>query len=222
MSIADGPILHDPCEMCGGPGAEVRLAEDDVAVALCDACVAVLNEVDTPGVSNHPVPGAPEVTWAHSAVRASFPAGTDPRVALRETLGVFMERTDGTNALEDWQRVRWWHGGRRGLKRGEWLLPPSQTGVMPGLDITDRESVYVTSSRDDAVMYATRFAEPVLYEVTLRQAPLPDDVVDHPSSGRVPTALIVRIEVPSRVELIAALMEIAAPMLDAQQPPLSD
>jgi hypothetical protein len=41
-----------------------------------------------------------DAPFVHDAVFARYPKGTDVRAALREAMGVFMERTDGTNALE--------------------------------------------------------------------------------------------------------------------------
>jgi hypothetical protein len=146
--------------------------------------------------------------WAHTHVAASYPAGTDPLAAIREAMGVFMERRDGTNAMEWWQRVRWWHGGPAGFKRGDQLLPPSQTGRVPGLDGTDKTSVYVTTSRDDALMFSARHERPALYEVTIDHEPVDDDVLPQtPTSKRVPSAKVWRIEQPSRTELAAVLQQ---------------
>ena len=57
----------------------------------------------------------------------------------------------------------YWHGGPRGLRRGDYILPPSKTGtrntlasygtVASGLARLDR--VYVTNERIAAVMYAS-------------------------------------------------------------------
>lgn len=140
-----------------------------------------------------PYRGAEESGWANDAVRLRVPSGTDPLAALREAMGVFMERSDGTNAMPWWLRVRWWHGGPTGLKKGDVLLPPSETGVMPGLEESDRSSVYVTTNQNVAVLFAARFQHPALYEVTVDVEPVRDDVVpDDASSWRVPHAKVWR------------------------------
>jgi hypothetical protein len=149
--------------------------------------------------------------WAHDAVVARYPSGTDPLAAIRESMTVFMEKADGTNALPGWQQRRWYHGGQYGLKVGDVLLPPSTTGRVPGLDFTDRDAVYVTSERGAAVLFATRHDRPTIYEVLIDPAVEPDvdDVIpNEDTSRRVRWARIHRIETPSRLELRRALYEI--------------
>jgi len=153
-------------------------------------------------------PLEPVQPFLHTEVRARYPSGTDPLAAIRESMGVFMERRDGTNAMEWWQQRRWWHGSRHGFKRGDLLLPPSETGVLPALGGTDVERVYITSSRDDALLYAARHERPMLYEVTLREEPIFDDVMPGTeTSKRVPVAKVYRAEQPSRVEIGRAMFE---------------
>lgn len=169
---------------------------------------------------------APQAEWAHSGVHLRVPTGTDPLAAIREAMGVFMERRDGTNAMEWWQRVRWWHGGRHGLKRGDILLPPSETGVWPGLDASDKTMVYITTDRKNALMYAARHERPMLYEVTLREEPIFDDVMPSaPTEKRVPSAVVWRVEQPSRVELMNAVGEMEASaasyLTSIEEPPSS-
>lgn len=158
---------------------------------------------------------------------ARYPGGTDPRLAIRDALSVFMERTDGTNAIPWWVRARWWHCGPYGLRpsrfntsplpgrlgsaaaapddRAGKLLPPSVTGVIPGLPTSDKESVYVTTNRQDAITFGLRHAHPMLYEVTFSEEPQPDDTHSSESSFRVPEATIRRVETISRTELDAAI-----------------
>jgi len=150
-----------------------------------------------------------EPEFAHDEVRLRVPAGTDPLAAIREAMGAFMERTDGTNALPWWTRVRWWHGGPAGFNRGSVLLPPSQTGVIPGLPITDRDSVYITSDRDKALLFAARHDQPRLFEVTKIGEPYRDDVLPGDEScWRCKSATVYRIEVPSKLELRRVLYEL--------------
>lgn len=167
------------------------------------------------------LPETTEAQFSHTEVRASFPAGTDPLAAIREAMGVFMERRDGTNAMEWWQRVRWWHGSHHGFKRGDELLPPSETGKIPGLLGSDPESVYITTDRADAIGYAARWRRPILYEVTLREEPRRDDVLPHvATSFRVSKATVYRAEQPSNRELtefLSMMREITARQLDDGQ-----
>lgn len=175
-----------------------------------------------PELQDHGVEPAP-AGWANTAVHGRYPAGTDPQAALREVMTVFMERADGTNALPWWNQTAWWHAGPAGLKRGDKLLPPAETGKVPLLD-TDRHSVYVTNDRDEALMYAAQHvigvfddvgtaiaAMPRLYLVTVTDEPQPDDTQpDSETSFRVPSAEIRRVEHPSRVELSEAIGSIMA------------
>ena len=129
-----------------------------------------------------------------------------------------MERTDGTNAMPWWLQSpwRWWHAGPSGWKRGDLILPPSKTGKLPMLD-SDRNAVYVTSERSEALMYASHLIAadnarwPSLYEVSFSTEPQPDDTQPGSSTSfRVPEATIRRIESPSRRELSATMAEIMA------------
>lgn len=161
----------------------------------------------------------PAEGWANREVRASFPAGTDPLAAIRETLGVFFERADGSNAMPWWTRCRWWHGGQAGIHRGAILRPPAETGIVPGLDTTDKASVYVTASREEALLFALRHQRPMLYEVVVDVEPVPDDLLpDHAPSKRVPSARVIRVEQPSNREVSMAM----AMMLRSGPPPTLD
>lgn len=155
-----------------------------------------------------PVP-APSSEFVNDAVFARFPGGTDPLTAIRESMAVFMERKDGTNALAWWSTKRWWHGGPGGFKRGNMLLPPSQTGVVPGLPSSDRDAVYVTTDRDLALLFAARHNTPHLYEVAkLLVEPSPDDTVNDDRCWRVRAAMVDRVEQPSTLELRRVLYEL--------------
>jgi hypothetical protein len=161
--------------------------------------------------------------FVHESVEARFPAGTDPLTAVKETLGVFMERTDGSNAMPWWQRERWWHGSHSGFRKPRpgraagplstamqgLILPPSETGVVPHLPNSDKGSVYITRNRADALLYAVWHRSPMLYEVIVSTEPLPDDVLpDDPDSFRVPSARIHRIESVSRFEIAGAIARV--------------
>lgn len=80
-----------------------------------------------------------------------------------------------TAADQLWQ-LPMWHGGAKGRKVGDLLLPPDQTGVTPlatwgedaGLDVTHvrTDRVFLTVSSDTAIMYAAMHPGPaVVYRV---------------------------------------------------------
>lgn len=171
------------------------------------------------GSGDPPPEGLPDVPrddkgrYVNDSVHARFPGGTDPLQAIRETMGVFMERTDGGNDLPWWARLRWWHGGPQGFDRGSLLLPPSVTGVVPGLGGTDKDSVYVTTDRSAAIMFSARHDHPCLYEVTDFGGiePIFDDVLPTVEvSKRVPRCKVHRIEQISNLELRRVLYELNA------------
>lgn len=63
-----------------------------------------------------------------------------------------------------------YHGGRPGIQRGAFLLPPSITKVKScsdyGMDgVHRRDRVYVTTDRAAALMYAATVKRGVIYEV---------------------------------------------------------
>lgn len=162
------------------------------------------------------------VPYQDDRLAARYPGGTDPRMALRDALGEFMKKTDGTTDMPWWLEAnyRWWHAGPMGFKRGSEILPPSETGVIPLLDSSDREMVYVTSSREESIVYATvamgRSGKmPQLYEVSFGEEPIFDDTQpESQTSFRVARATVRRIEAPSRAELTGAMVEI----MDARDP----
>jgi hypothetical protein len=92
------------------------------------------------------------------------------------------------------------------------LLPPSETGRRPTLDFTDPYSCYITCDRDEAIMFAARFACPMLYEVTLLEEPLVDDTLDpeQKTSFRCRRARIWRQETISREDLFRVRMRLEA------------
>jgi hypothetical protein len=146
-------------------------------------------------------------------------------MAIRDAMGEFMKKTDGSTDMPWWLEapLRWWHAGPPGLKRGDSILPPSETGVMPVID-SDPTMVYVTSERSEAVIYATLCLErygkmPHLYEVTFGVEPIGDDTQpESQSSFRVPSATVRRIESPGRAELRGAMIEI----MQVGQDPMHD
>jgi hypothetical protein len=84
--------------------------------------------------------------------------------------------------------TRYFHGGNKGLRVGEYLLPPATTKALSTSDLvnthgnhrTDR--VYVTTDFRDAQMYAAPNRKPVVYEVELEGSV--EDDPDSTLSGR--------------------------------------
>lgn len=63
----------------------------------------------------------------------------------------------------------YWHGGRRGIKRGAYILPPTVTKA-PSLSeygaegVHRRDRVYVTTIQAAALLYAAGVKRGVIYE----------------------------------------------------------
>jgi hypothetical protein len=66
--------------------------------------------------------------------------------------------------------VRYFHGGNRGLKVGEYVLPPSETGTESASDFGAQKAhrkdrVYVSTELTDAQLFASGHPKPIVYEV---------------------------------------------------------
>jgi hypothetical protein len=66
--------------------------------------------------------------------------------------------------------ARYFHGGNRGLKVGDHILPPSETGRDSASDFGARkvhrkDRVYVSTRLSDAEFFASPSPKPVVYEV---------------------------------------------------------
>jgi hypothetical protein len=156
-----------------------------------------------------------EPGYTSDKVVGKYPAGTDPRMALRDAMAQFLGKTDGSSDMPWWlgPEYRWWHAGPMGLKRGDEILPPSATGAVPLIE-SDPTMVYVTTDREEAIIYSTfqmgrSGRMPQLYEVSFGVEPIFDDTQpESQTSFRVPAAKVRRIEAPSRRELEGAMLEI--------------
>ena len=64
-------------------------------------------------------------------------------------------------------KIRYFHGGNRKLHVGDYVLPPTETGVegMIGNPLYRPDRVYVTIDINDAQSYASAAPNPVVYEV---------------------------------------------------------
>lgn len=121
--------------------------------------------------------------------------------------------------------VRYFHGGVPGLRTGDLVRPPADTGVertctahvvaMGGQARADR--VYVTSARDVARVFAALYPDGALYQVEPVGELVPDpDCRSVGVSWEVPAARVVRVVDPvvlvraRRVEAWLRLLERAA------------
>jgi hypothetical protein len=103
--------------------------------------------------------------------------------------------------------TRYFHGGNKGLRVGEYLLPPATTKAESTSQLVDTcgkhrtDRVYVTTVFTDAQMFAAPNRKPVVYEVE-PEGSLEDDP-DSKLSGRsyaCEKAKIISIhKVPSKV-----------------------
>lgn len=117
---------------------------------------------------------------------------------------------------KDPRNKRYYHGGDGGLKIGEYILPPNDTGKdnMIGLNpLRKKDRVYVTKDIAGAMWFASRSDSPVVYEVT-PEGNIEDDP-DHKTKGisfACPKAKIVALyNVPDEVIQRNRLQMIAAP-----------
>ena len=75
--------------------------------------------------------------------------------------------------------ARYFHGSNRGLKVGEYILPPSETGRESASDfgaqiVHRKDRVYVSTRQRDAELFASANREPVVYEVEPEGEVAPD------------------------------------------------
>ena len=94
--------------------------------------------------------------------------------------------------------VRYFHGGNRGLKVGDCILPPSETGRASASDfgaqiVHRKDRVYVTTSLDDAQFFASGGQNPIVYEVEPEGEPAPDPDCSSGVSFTCPRAKIIAV-----------------------------
>ena len=66
--------------------------------------------------------------------------------------------------------TRYFHGGNRGLKVGDYISPPSVTGSASASDfgaqsVHRKDRVYFTTNKTSAQLFASGNREPIVYEV---------------------------------------------------------
>ncbi|MDX3575932.1 hypothetical protein [Streptomyces sp. FL07-04A] len=105
--------------------------------------------------------------------------------------------------------ARYFHGGYPGLKPGDLILPPDQTGTEHRLSATSAELgapahatrtdvVYLTTGRDIAKVYAAFYPDGALYEVQPDGDLHPDPDCTVPGvSYQAPAARILRVTDPA-------------------------
>lgn len=100
----------------------------------------------------------------------------------------------------------YFHGGNRGLRIGDFILPPATTGRASTSDLIAnnvhrRDRVYVTPDVGGASLYASVQPSPTIYEVVPDGALEPDPDCSEPGlSFACPRAKIVAIhKVPGKV-----------------------
>lgn len=102
--------------------------------------------------------------------------------------------------------MKQYHGGNRGLRVGEFILPPVDTGRRSTSDIIvnrvhRRDRVYITPDMAAASLYASVHAQPTIYEVVPEGDIEPDPDCFCPGlSSACPRARIVAVhKVPGKV-----------------------
>jgi hypothetical protein len=75
--------------------------------------------------------------------------------------------------------ARYFHGGNRGLKVGDYILPPSVTSRDSASDfdahiVHRKDRVYVSTSQSDAQFFVSASPEPIVYEVEPEGELVPD------------------------------------------------
>ena len=100
----------------------------------------------------------------------------------------------------------YFHGGQRGLRVGDFIRPPAETGKQSTSDLIPnqvhrRDRVYVTPCLEAASLYASVHPEPTVYEVRPEGEVEPDPDCSTPGlSAACPRAKIVAIhKVPGKL-----------------------
>jgi hypothetical protein len=94
--------------------------------------------------------------------------------------------------------TRYFHGGDRGLKVGDHILPPSNTGQESASDfgaapVHRRDRVYVSKGQSHAEFFASGTPDPIVYEVEPEGKLEPDRDCTSGVSFACPKAKIVAI-----------------------------
>jgi rifampin ADP-ribosylating transferase len=94
--------------------------------------------------------------------------------------------------------VRYFHGGNRGLKVGDYILPPSETGSDSASDfgaqiVHRKDRVYVSTRQTDAQLFASVSREPVVYEVEPEGELAPDPDCTSGVSFTCPKAKVIAV-----------------------------
>ena len=94
--------------------------------------------------------------------------------------------------------TRYFHGGNRGLKVGDYILPPSETGHGSTSDfgaqtVHRKDRVYVSTALTDAQLFASGNHNPIVYEVEPEGELAPDPDCTSGVSFSCPKARVIAI-----------------------------
>jgi hypothetical protein len=93
--------------------------------------------------------------------------------------------------------ARYFHGGKRGLKVGDYILPASVTGRESasnfGVQNHRKDRVYVSTTLTDAQLFASASLDPIVYEVNPEGELAPDPDCRSGVSFTCPKAKIVSV-----------------------------
>jgi hypothetical protein len=101
--------------------------------------------------------------------------------------------------------MTFFHGGNRGLRVGDFILPPCETGRLSTSDLVPnrvhrRNRIYVTPNKMAACLHACAHAQPTIYEVVPEELEPDLDCSDPGLSFASPRAKIVAIhKVPGKI-----------------------
>jgi Rifampin ADP-ribosyl transferase len=100
--------------------------------------------------------------------------------------------------------ARYFHGGNRGLRVGDYILPPSVTGGESASDfgaenIHRKDHVYVSTSVSHAQFFASGNKEPVVYEVQPEGELAPDPDCRSRSFSCLKAKIISVYKIPGKI-----------------------
>jgi len=106
--------------------------------------------------------------------------------------------------------TRYWHGGRSGIQRGSYILPPTITGARSlseygAAGVHRRDRVYVATSQAAALLYAAGHKNGSIYECDPIGEMTPDpDCSEHGLSWQCEKARVIRAIKPKARDVAMA------------------
>ena len=131
------------------------------------------------------------MSWSDGTARQTTPPEDHPGQCRRPMTDAPIQRNAKPAA-------RYFHGGNRGLKVGDYILPPSETGRDSASDfgaqiVHRRDRVYVSTRQSDAEFFASTCPKPVVYEVEPQGEIEPDPDCISGVSFACPKAKIISV-----------------------------